>query len=191
MAKLKFSYGTMNCGKSTLALQMEYNLRGAGKRGKLLTRLDRGGSVVSSRLGLSRPAISVEPDENLWELIEGEELDFLIVDEVQFFTPTQIDQLGEIVDLKGIEVYCFGIASDFTSSLFDGSKRLFEIADQCEEMQVKGLCWCGSDGKVNARVVNGKLVREGAQVVVGDTAADHEIHYTLLCRPHFRQGALG
>lgn len=190
MAKLKFSYGTMNCGKSTLALQLEYNLLGAGKKGRLLTRLDRGGSVVSSRLGLSSPAISVEPHESIWDVIKDEKLDFLIVDEVQFFTPVQIDELAEVVDLGGVDVHCFGISSDFTSSLFDGAKRLFEIADRCEEMQLKGLCWCGEDGKVNARIVNGELVRTGEQVVVGDTAAGHSVHYTLLCRAHFRQGAL-
>lgn len=190
MGKLKFSYGTMNSGKSTLALQTEHSLNAGGKKGLLLTRLDRGGAVISSRLGLSRQARSVEPHESIIEIVGAKRFDFIIVDEAQFFTPKQIDELAELVDSQGVDVYCFGISTDFTTTLFDGSRRLFEVADECAEMPVKALCWCGEPGRVNARVVDGVLVKEGDQVVVGDTGGQASVHYILLCRSHFRQGKI-
>lgn len=194
MAELVFFTGTMDCGKSTLALQMDYNHSARGHKGLVLTQHDRAGeSKVSSRLGLSRAAVEVHPQLDLWDLavsarIEMDGLDYLIVDEAQFYQPEQIDQLARVVDELDVDVFAFGITADFRAALFPGSQRLLELADRTQLLQVEALCWCGRRATHNARVVNGVMVVEGEQVVVGDTGesanADH-VEYEVLCRRHF------
>ena len=194
MAELAFFTGTMDCGKSTLALQMDYNHSARGRRGLVLTQHDRAGeSKVSSRLGLSRTAVEVTPELDLWELavsarIELGALDYVIVDEAQFYQPEQIDQLARVVDELDVDVFAFGITSDFRASLFPGSQRLLELADRTQLLQVEALCWCGRRATHNARVVNGVMVVEGEQVVVGDTGDQEHtdlVEYEVLCRRHF------
>jgi thymidine kinase len=189
VAELSFTRGVMNAGKSALALQTDFNLRMIGRRGLLLTRLDRGGDVITSRLGLSRPARSFGEDDDLFDVVRGDGPDFVVVDEAQFLSRTQVDQLARVVDELGVDVHAFGISTDFTSTLFPGSARLLELADRSEEIQVKALCWCGTTARMNARVVDGTLVMAGEQVMLGDVVG--ETRYVLLCRPHFVSADLG
>lgn len=195
----KYFYGPMDCGKSTLALQMSYNRARRGLKGLLLTRNDRSSQPqISSRIGVRHPAIEVDDDTNLAEMVReswaaGSRVDYLIVDEAQFFTETQIEQLAQLVDDTQLDVYAFGIATDFRGRMFPGSQRLFELADEALLLQVEVLCWCGRPGRFNARIVDGVVAREGAQVVVADTDSPdtQEVHYQVLCRRHHRSGDLG
>jgi thymidine kinase len=196
---LKFFHGPMDCGKSTLALQLDYNHSRQGRRGLLLTKLDRSGRArITSRMGISREAVDVDDRRDLAQLVReswaaGHRVDYLIVDEAQFFTPAQIEQLAVLADDVQVDVYAFGIATDFRGRLFPGSARLFELADEVIPVQVEVLCWCGRPGRFNARVVDGVVARQGAQVLVADTAAGApaEVRYQVLCRSHHRSGDLG
>jgi thymidine kinase len=192
VAELTFFYGTMNCGKSTLALQIHHNVAAAGKHVLLFTRHDRQGVVISSRIGLSQPATLVTDDLDLrrhvGELIAaGTPVDELICDEAQFYSPAQVGQLARIVDELDVEVNAFGLLTDFTSRLFPGSQRMLELADRRQELQVSARCWCGERGSQNARTVDGIIQRMGEQVVVGDVDTG-EVAYEVLCRRHFREG---
>jgi len=190
MAELAFFSGTMDSGKSTLALQMDHNHAVRGRGGILYTRNDRAGhAVLSSRLGLRHPAVEVTDDTDFWDDVvqrrtRGERVDYLVCDEAQFYTPTQVEQLAQLVDEMGVDVYAFGITADFRTRLFPGSARLIELADRVEVLQVQTLCWCGARATHNARTVNGTMVVEGEQVMVGDTGGAKEIGYEVLCRRH-------
>jgi thymidine kinase len=208
---LRFCYGPMDCGKSTLALQINHNHARQGRRGLLLVRHDRSGEPrISSRIGIARQAVEVEADTDLRGLVlqrwaAGDQLDYLIVDEAQFLSPAQVEQLAELADEVRVDVYCFGIATDFQSRLFPGARRLFELADELQPVQVEVLCWCGVPGRFNARVRDGEVVREGDTVVVADTIGGiveketsspgpseaATVRYQVLCRRHFRLGDLG
>ena len=205
MAELVFFTGTMDCGKSTLALQMDHTHHQRGRRGLLFTQHDRSGAaVLSSRLGLTKDALEVGDDLDFWELVveqrtNGRAIDYVICDEAQFYRPEQVEQLARLVDEMGIDVYAFGITADFRTELFPGSRRLIELADRTEQLQVRALCWCGKPATVNARVVDGTMVIEGEQVVVGDVggaedegeeaagSSDHApvVEYEVLCRRHY------
>jgi thymidine kinase len=197
-ARLTFFYGPMDCGKSTLALQIDHNHARQGRRGLLLTRYDRSGSPrITSRIGVGREAIDVGDDTDLRELVRsrwalGQRVDYLIVDEAQFLTEAHVEQLADVVDRLHVDVYAFGLATDFRAMLFPGSRRLFELADAMVAIQVEVLCWCGRTGLLNARVVDNRVTREGDTVVVADTttAQDH-VRYQVLCRQHHRAGDLG
>lgn len=194
---LRYFYGPMDCGKSTLALQIDHNHARQGRSGLLLTRHDRSGSPrISSRIGITRDAIEVGADLDVRVLVRehwarGHRVDYIVVDEAQFLAPAQVEQLAELADDVQIDVYCFGIATDFRACLFPGSKRLFELADDLVAMQVDVLCWCGLDARFNARVVDGRVAREGDTVVVADTVDGAEVRYQVLCRRHYRLGELG
>ncbi|HEV7172935.1 thymidine kinase [Pedococcus sp.] len=193
MAELVFFSGTMDSGKSTLALQMDHNHRARGRAGLIYTKLDRAGSeVLSSRLGLSTPAREVSDDLDFWDAVvdhatSGHRVDYLICDEVQFYAPAQVEQLAKLVDEMGIDVFCFGITADFRTQLFPGSRRMIELADRVQVLQVEALCWCGRRATHNARIVDGAMVVEGEQVVVGDTVSGPKtvVEYEVLCRRHF------
>ncbi|WP_239123651.1 thymidine kinase [Rhizocola hellebori] len=195
MSALRFFWGPMDCGKSTLALQIGHNHARQGRRGLVLTRLDRSlQPQITTRIGLSAAAIEVEPDLDLVQLVgaQPERVDYLICDEACFFTVEQIEQLAELADEHDVDVYAFGLASDFRSRLFPAAQRLFELADEVNRLQVQVLCWCGAPGRLNARIVDGQVAREGEQIVIGDTAADDEqVRYQVLCRQHYRRGELG
>ncbi|MFF1385372.1 thymidine kinase [Arthrobacter sp. NPDC058288] len=203
MAELVFFSGTMDCGKSTLALQMDHNHRARGRGGVRFSRNDRaGGARISSRLGLETDCVEVLDTTDFWdEVIErrtrGLRVDYLICDEAQFYSPLQVEQLARIVDEIDVDVFAFGISADFRTRLFPGSQRLIELADRVQVLQVEALCWCGRRATHNARTVDGVMVTEGAQVVVGDVdmggdpasaeSADHApvVGYETLCRRHF------
>ena len=190
MAELIYYCGTMDSGKSTLALQTAHNHVSRGRSGVLFTNKDRAGSgKISSRLGLTSEAIEVAAEMDLHRFVVeslsgGRRIDFVICDEAQFYTEEQIEQLARIVDGLGIDVYAFGILTDFRTRLFPGSARLVELADRVQTLQVEALCWCGERATHNARTVSGSMVTEGEQVVVGDTNAADEIAYEVLCRRH-------
>ncbi len=194
MPELVFFSGTMDCGKSTLALQIEHNRSARGLAGMIFTRDDRAGEgKLSSRLGLVTDAVEVVDGHDLYahvvdHLSQGGRVDYVIADEAQFLAPDQIDQLARVVDDLNIDVYAFGITTDFRSKLFPGSQRLVELADRVEVLQVEALCWCGARATHNARTVGGVMVVEGAQVVIGDVAqSPDEIGYEVLCRRHHRR----
>ncbi|MEN9821855.1 MAG: thymidine kinase [Actinomycetota bacterium] len=199
MATLRFSFGTMGSGKSTMALQIHHNLAGRDLYGLLLTTLDREGSQVTSRLGVSAEAVEVTPDLDLYRLaVERWPIHYMVCDEAQFYTPEQCDQLARVVDDLGVDVFAFGLITDFRGLLFDGTKRLLEVADERVPMQVEARCWCGARATHNARIVNGDITYEGETVVVGDTGDPDTqklfgdiVRYELLCRAHYRAGDLG
>ncbi|MGW2720295.1 thymidine kinase [Streptomyces sp. NPDC001492] len=193
MPELVFFSGTMDCGKSTLALQIEHNRSARGLAGMIFTRDDRAGEgKLSSRLGLVTDAVEVEDGQDLYaylvdHLSQGGRADYVIADEAQFLAPEQIDQLARVVDDLGLDVYAFGITTDFRTKLFPGSQRLVELADRVEVLQVEALCWCGARATHNARTVGGAMVVEGAQVVVGDVNQPEAVGYEVLCRRHHRR----
>lgn len=199
MATLRFSFGTMGSGKSTLALQIHHNLSSRGLRGRLFTRLDRDGTQVTSRLGVSAPAVEVPAGLDLFATASAlMPLEYLVCDEVQFYEPEQCDELARVVDELGVDVYAFGLLTDFRGLLFDGTRRMIEVADERVEMQVEARCWCGARATHNARLVNERIVHEGETVVVGDTDVDPEdrlfgdvVRYDLLCRRHYMRGETG
>ncbi|MEU5159933.1 thymidine kinase [Streptomyces sp. NPDC020875] len=194
MSELVFFSGTMDCGKSTLALQITHNRSARGLQGVIFTRRDRAGEgKLSSRLGLVTDAVEVTDAMDVYgylvrELSAGGKADYVIVDEAQFLAPEQIDQLARIVDDLDMDVFAFGITTDFRTRLFPGSQRLIELADRIEQLQVEALCWCGARATHNARTVGGEMVVEGEQVVVGDVNRPaEEVGYEVLCRRHHRR----
>jgi thymidine kinase len=181
MAELIFFSGTMDCGKSTLALQTDHNHSSRGRSGIVFTRNDRAGAErLSSRLGLQVPAVEVGPDFDFWQYVvdrlsRGARVDYLICDEAQFYETQQVDALARIVDELDVDVFAFGITTDFRTKLFPGSARLIELADRVQVLQVEALCWCGRRATHNARVVD------------GDTSGGPaEVSYEVLCRKHHR-----
>lgn len=199
MATLRFSFGTMGSGKSTMALQIHHNLTSRDLYGLLLTTLDREGAQVTSRLGVAALAIEVVPQLDIYKLaVDHWPLHYMVCDEAQFYSATQCDQLGRVVDDLGVDVFAFGLITDFRGELFEGTKRLLEIADDRLAMQVEARCWCGARATHNARVVNGEITYEGETVMVGDTEGTGDqplfgdsVRYELLCRAHYRSAELG
>lgn len=190
MAELVFFSGTMDSGKSTLALQMDHNHAARGRHGLIFSRNDRAGSErLSSRLGLQVQAREVTDTtdfvaETDSERVRGRAVDYVVCDEAQFYSTAQVEQLARLVDENEIDVFAFGIMADFRTRLFPGSQRLVELADRVEVLQVQALCWCGARATHNARVVGGVMVVEGEQVVVGDTDDAGQVSYEVLCRRH-------
>lgn len=191
MAKLRFYFGTMGAGKSTMALQIHHNLSQAAP-GLLLTKHDREGAAVSSALGVSARAHTIGDHDDVYTKIEAEArarggLDFAICDEAQFYSRRQIDQLVAVVDRLGIDVYAFGLLTDFRGQLFVGTARLLEMADERNELQVQSRCWCGELATHNARLVDGTQVFEG-DVVLVDDGREAAVTYELKCRRHWMTG---
>lgn len=195
MAELQFFTGTMDSGKSTLALQTNHNHAARGRAGRIFTSHDRAGAAtLSSRLGLQHEAIEVDDAFDLWQyvvdtLTRGGRVDYLICDEAQFYTPAQIEQLARVVDELQVDVFAFGILTDFRTAMFPGSARLVELADRMHVLQVEALCWCGKRATHNARTENGEMVTHGDVIVVGDVEGGQpaEVGYEVLCRQHHRR----
>ena len=171
MAKLYFKYGAMGSSKTAQALITKYNYEENGLRVWLIkpsadTR--DGVCLLRSRIGLEAQVEVISPDADIRLLFDARQkgaCDVIIVDECQFMTPLQIDQLRSIVDEYNIPVMCFGLRTDFQTKLFPGSLRLMEVADTIQE--IKTICDCGAKATVNARISDGYIVTEGAQVVLG------------------------
>jgi thymidine kinase len=188
MAKLYFSYATMNAGKSTLLLQASYNYQERGMRTALLIAAfdDRAGTGrISSRIGLDSEAIAFEHGDDLFELIRGMheagKLACVFVDEAQFLTAEQVWQLAHIADRLHIPVMAYGLRTDFQGKLFPGSQELLAIADELRE--VRTICDCGRKATMVVRLgADGKVMREGAQVDVGGNEK-----YVSYCRMHWEE----
>ena len=182
----------MSSGKSTLALQRHHTSVSCGRSVLLLTRHDREGAVVSSRIGIRQPATVVGEDTDCFALVRdlltgGADLDEVILDEAQFVSPEQVDQLARVADDLDVEVLAFGLLTDFRRQLFPGSRRLVELADEVRRLPVEARCWCSEPATHTARTVDGRIVREGEQVVVGDLGAG-SVGYEVLCRRHHVAG---
>jgi thymidine kinase len=183
MAQLFFEYGAMGAGKSIEILKVAYNYEEQGKKVLLFTPIvaDRDGKgVVASRIGIHREAIAITPEMDLYKEIESHgHLDCVLVDEAQFLKSTQVDQLADVVDDLKIPVMTFGLKQDAFNQMFEGSKRLIEMADKLEEM--KTICtFCGKKAITQLRVVDGEPVYEGAQVFIGGNES-----YIPTCRHHW------
>ena len=181
MAKLYFKFGAMGCSKTAQALITKFNYEERNMKVLLLKpAIDNrdGANTVKSRIGLQKEAVAVREDENVYKTYveKYSDCNVVIVDECQFLTPEQVDQLADIVIEKDVPVLCFGLSTDFTTHLFPGSKRLFEIAESISE--IKSVCTCGAKATVNARIdENGKIVMEGSQVCIGGND-----RYVAMCR---------
>lgn len=170
MAKLYFKYGAMGSSKSANALITKFNYEERGMKVWLIkpSTDDRDGAAhIRSRIGLDAIADIISADDDIRDLLkEQSDIDVIISDECQFFTPEHIDQLRDIVNRQDIPVLCFGLRTDFLTHLFPGSKRLFEVADSITE--IKTICACGAKAIVNARIdSNGRIITEGEQVMLG------------------------
>lgn len=186
---LRYYYGSMASAKTLRLLSTAYNLEEKGVQIMVLKpSIDTrdGEGIIKSRAGLERKCIMVDKDVNLYKAIKAyknvlasqlEELKWVLIDECQFLTEEQVDQLSDVVDFLDINVMCFGLRTDFQSHLFQGSKRLFELADDIEE--IKSTCECGDrKTSINARFdENGEIITEGGQVEIGGNDK-----YRAICR---------
>ena len=186
MAQLYFKYGAMGSSKSANALMARFNYEERGQETLLVKpRLDTrdGDHMVHSRIGLEFPCVYFHEMREMSE-DELKKNACIIVDEAQFLTREEVMYLVHLVDDCGIPVMCYGLRADFQNNFFEGSQWLMAWADTIEE--IKTICWCGRKATCNARVVDGRVVQEGEQVVLGGNG-----QYVSLCRKHFRRGELG
>ena len=187
MAKLYFKYGAMGSSKTAQALITKYNYEENDMKVWLLkpsadTR--DGAAVIRSRIGLEAECEIATPGTDIYERFRTGRMgscDVIIVDECQFLTMEQIDQLRAIVNDFSVPVLCFGLRTDFVTKLFPGSLRLMELADCIEE--IKTMCDCGAKATVNARISDGYIVTEGAQVVLGGNDS-----YIAMCHRCYIRG---
>jgi thymidine kinase len=181
----------MNAGKTLELIKVAHNYEERGKRPLILAPRagDRYGTgKVVSKAGIERDAVGFGDDTNLLELFLAENgvaaVDCVLVDEGQFMKKHHVVELTEIVDGFGIPVMVYGLKNDFKNELFEGSEYLLLYADKIEE--IKTICWCGRKATMVARVIDGKFVRKGEQILVGG----NEI-YVSLCRKHYKDGMIG
>ena len=182
MAKLYFRYGAMGSSKTANAVMVQYNYQERGQRALMLKpRLDNrdGERFVGSRAGLRAPCSDVEE----MDALPLKEYHCIIVDEAQFLSKAQVQKLVGVVDQLHIPVICYGLRTDFRGELFEGSQWLLAWADTIEE--IKTVCWCGRKATNNARVLDGRVVKDGQQILLGGNES-----YVALCRRHWAQGQL-
>ncbi len=191
MAQLYYRYSTMNAGKTIELIKVAYNYEERGKRVLVLVPGidDRyGQGLVSSRIGVSREATVIRDDTNILKLFmeenEKKKIDCVLVDECQFLLKHHVQELVEIVDSYETPVLTYGLKNDFANELFPGSYYLLVYADKIEE--IKTICWCGRKATMVARIVDGKFVKTGDQIVIGGNDM-----YVSLCRKHYNDGRLG
>ena len=186
MAKLHFYYSAMNAGKSTALLQANHNYGERGMRTILLTAAldDRAGrGVIKSRIGIETQAVAFEKADNLAEIVrtkaQGQSIGCVLIDEAQFLTRKQVNELTDLVDHDGIPVLAYGLRTDFRGETFEGSQYLLAWADDIRE--IKEICSCGKKATMNARVnEEGKIERDGNQIEIGGNE-----RYVSLCRKCF------
>jgi thymidine kinase len=190
MAKLYFYYSAMNAGKSTVLLQSSHNYNERGMDTLLLVPSidDRGGvGMITTRIGLKRPAIAVKCTEDLYDLIQfhlekNPNIRAILLDEAQFLTKLQVHQICQVVDSFKIPVLTYGIRTDFQAEPFPGSSALLALAD--ELVEIKTICHCGKKASMNMRIdESGQVVREGEQVLIGGNES-----YIATCRACFKKG---
>jgi thymidine kinase len=191
VAQLYYRYSTMNAGKSIELIKVAYNYEERGKKVLVLTPSvdDRYGvGVIASRIGVTREAVSINEDTNILELFmresKKEPIDCVLVDECQFLKKHHVQELVEIVDSCDVPVLAYGLKNDFKNELFEGSYYMLVYADKIEE--IKTICWCGRKATMVARIVDGKFVKTGEQILVGGNDM-----YISLCRKHYNDGRLG
>ncbi len=191
MAQLYYRYSTMNAGKSIELIKVAYNYEERGKRVLVLVPSvdDRHGKgIVSSRIGVSREAIVTNDDTNILKLFmeenEKKKIDCVLVDECQFLKKHHVQELVEVVDSYETPVLAYGLKNDFKNELFEGSYYMLVYADKIEE--IKTICWCGRKATMVARIVDGKFVKSGEQIVIGGNDM-----YVSLCRKHYNDGRVG
>lgn len=183
MAKLYFRYGAMGSSKTANAIMVQYNYAERGQKVLMVKpQLDNrdGERTVLSRCGLSTECVFMEELPG----IDVKQYDCVIVDEAQFLTKDQVQQLVHIVDELNVPVICYGLRADFQGNFFEGSLWLMAWADSIEE--VKTICWCGRKATCNARVMDGRVIKEGDQILLGGNS-----QYVSLCRKHWASGELG
>ena len=183
MAKLYFRYGAMGSSKTANAIMVQYNYMERGQKALLLKpRLDTrdGDRFIASRCGLSAKCAFVEELDG----IDVDQYDCVIVDEAQFLTKQQVEKLVYIADERNIPVITYGLRADFRGNLFEGSMWLLAWADTIEE--IKTVCWCGKKATYNARLLNGKVIKTGEQIMLGGNES-----YVALCRKHWATGEVG
>lgn len=179
-------YGAMGSSKTADALMKRYNYQEKGMNAALLKpKLENrdGEKIIRSRIGLQAECEFVEDFLESVKKDGKPSYDAIIVDEAQFLSRNQIDNLADIVDKYDIPVLCYGLRTDFQSNAFPGSARLLELAD--ELIETSTVCWCGRKARFNARVCDGHIVRDGAQVQMGGNES-----YVALCRKHFKLGQI-
>ena len=188
MAQLYYRYSTMNAGKSIELIKVAYIYEERGKQ--VLTLIpsvdDRYGvGVITSRIGIQREALVVNEDTNILELYirenEKRKIDCVLIDECQFLKKHHVQELVEIVDSCDVPVLAYGLKNDFRNELFEGSYYMLIYADKIEE--IKTICWCGRKATMVARVIDGRVVKQGEQVVIGGNDM-----YVSLCRKHYNDG---
>ena len=180
MAKLYFRYGAMGCGKSAALLQVAYNYNSLGMNVALIkSKTDiKADNNIESRIGLRRTVdYLIPPKSKISRYLDLTDLSAIIVDEAQFLSPSQVDELYKITKLNNIPVLCYGLRCDFKMNAFPGSKRLLEIADKIEE--IKTVCKCGRKATQNMRLKNGIPIFSGEQILI-DGSKD-EITYEAVC----------
>ncbi|MBR5369853.1 MAG: thymidine kinase [Bacilli bacterium] len=181
MSKLYFRYGAMNCGKSTALMQVAHNYQENNMKVILIkSSIDtKGNDHLESRIGMRRKVdVLLGREESVEKAVSNyDSIDCILVDEAQFLSTNQIDELWKIAKKKDIPVICYGLRGDFQSHLFEGSKRLLELADEIEELIT--ICSCGKRAKFNARYVNGEFTLNGEEVLI-DGSKDNVI-YKPLC----------
>lgn len=191
MAQLYFRYSTMNAGKSIELIKVAYNYEERGKH--VMTLLpsvdDRSGTgIITSRIGVQRQATLVHDDTDILELYlkenEKKKIECILIDECQFLKKHHVLELAEVVDSFDVPVLAYGLKNDFRNEMFEGSYYMLVYADKIEE--IKTICWCGRKATMVARVVDGKFVKQGKQVVIGGNNM-----YISLCRKHYNDGRLG
>ena len=185
--KMYFYYGAMGSSKTANALMTRFSWEDKGKKVALLKpSIDNrdGVDVVKSRAGLMAKAILIYPNSTIKEVLPDavEEYDNLIVDEAQFLTKAQVDELRDIAD-NGTFVMCYGLKADFMGNLFEGSKRILELADSLREIVT--MCPCGKKAIMNARYFGNRILYEGEQVVVGGNES-----YMALCHRCYKKGII-
>lgn len=181
MAKISFRYGAMGSSKTANMLMIKHNFDERGKYAVLLKpKLENrdGITKIRSRIGIEADCEFVE------DYLENIKIcDCVLIDEAQFLTEKQVDELVDISDTLDIPIIAFGLKTDFQGHLFEGSKRLIEVADEIQEITT--ICWCGKKARFNARIVDGKVVKDGNQFQLGGNES-----YTSLCRLHYNLNQL-
>ncbi len=178
MAKLLFRYGAMNSGKTTNLIQVAYNYEELGHKVIIAKPLidTKGGDKVTTRIGLERKVDYLIGPKDSFLKVDLKKIAAILVDEVQFLTPEQIEELWYIVKLKGVAVVCYGLKVSFNSYSFPGSIRLFELADELTELAT--ICDCGVKARFIGRKINGEYQADGPQVVIDGEA---DVQYESLC----------
>jgi len=190
MAKLYFRYSAMNSGKTTSLMQAAYNYEERGMSVLVIKpSIDtKGGKAILSRLGLTRDVdILLQPEESIREILTNRpKVHCILVDEANFLTPAQAEELFWYASLEDVPVLAYGIRNDFTTKGFPGSTRLLELAHELQE--IKTICRCGRKAVLNGRKINGEFVREGSQVEIDDK---EHVEYEALCAVDYSKLVLG